>query len=65
MSDSDINEDCTTWYSAIKGMLDHHAPLKTRRVKSKRLHEWFNEEILESRKQRDRNKPIGNWSEYR
>ena len=65
MSDSDINEDCTAWYSAIKGLLDHHAPLKTRRVKSKRLPEWFSEEILESRKQRDRNKQIGNWSEYR
>ena len=65
MSDSDINEDCTAWYSAIKRLLDHHAPLKTRRVKSKRLPEWFSEEILESRKQRDRNKQIGNWSEYR
>ena len=65
MSDSDINEDCTAWYSAIKRLLDHHAPLKTRRVKSKRLPEWFSEEILESRKQRDRNKQIGNWPEYK
>ena len=56
MSDSDINEDCTAWYSAIKRLLDHHAPLKTRRVKSKRLPEWFSEDILESRKLRDRNK---------
>ena len=24
MSDSDINEDCTAWYSAIKRLLDHH-----------------------------------------
>ena len=59
MSDSDINEDCTAWYLAIKRLLDNHAPLKTRRVKSKRLSEWFNEEILESRKQRDRKLEVG------
>ena len=65
MSDSDINEDCTAWYLAIKRLLDHHAPLKTIKVKSKRLPEWFNEAILETRKLRDRNKQIGYWSEYK
>ena len=53
MPETDINEDSTAWYSAIKVQLDHHAPFKRRRVKSKRLPEWFNEEILESRKQRE------------
>ena len=42
MPETDFNEDCTAWYSAIKKQLDHHALLKSRRVKSKRLPEWFN-----------------------
>ena len=41
--ESDIDEDRTTWYSAIKRPLDGHVPLKTKqKVKLKRLPEWFN-----------------------
>lgn len=63
--ESDINKDCTAWYSAIQRQLDRHAPLKTKRVKSKRLLEWFNQEMFETRKLRDRSKQIGNWSDYK
>ena len=38
--DSDINEACSTWIKTIPHQLDHHAPLKSRRVKHKRLPEW-------------------------
>ena len=37
--DSDINEACFTWIKTIQHQLDHHAPVKSRRVKHKRLSE--------------------------
>ena len=43
--DSDINEACSTWIKTIQHQLDHHAPVKSRRVKQKRLPEWSNQEI--------------------
>lgn len=63
--DSDINEDCACWVSAITRQLDRHAPLKIRRVKSNRLPEWFNEDIAEARKLRDINKRLKNWATYK
>ena len=34
---SDINDDLMIWYSIFLKHLDHHAPYKTKRVKSKKL----------------------------
>ena len=36
---SDINEACSTWIKTIQHQLDHNAPVKSRRVKHKRLPE--------------------------
>ena len=63
--DSDINEACFTWIKTIQHQLDHHAPVKARRVKHKRLPEWSNQEILTTRKLRDISKRHGNWPDYK
>ena len=60
--DSDINE---AWIKTIQHQLDHNAPVKSRRVKHKRLPEWSNQEILTTRKLRDISKRHGNWSDYK
>ena len=63
--DSDINEACFTWIKTIQHQLDHHAPVKSRRVKHKRLPEWSNQEIMTTRKLRDISKRHGNWPDYK
>ena len=45
--------------------LDKHAPIKTRRVKSKRLPDWFTSDILNARRTRDYYKRAKNWSQYK
>ena len=40
-------------------------PVKSRRVKHKRLPEWSNQEILTTRKLRDISKRHGNWPDYK
>ena len=62
---SDINEACSTLIKTIQHQLDHHAPVKSRRVKHKRLPEWSNQEILTTRKLRDISKRHGNWPDYK
>ena len=44
--------------------LDRHAPVKTRRVKNKRLPDWLTQEILDTRKLRDNKKKLKNWADY-
>ena len=63
--DSDINEACFTWIKTIQHQLDHHVPVKSRRVKHKRLPEWSDQEILTTRKLRDISKRHGNWPDYK
>ena len=63
--DSDINEACFTWIKTIQHQLDHHAPVKSRIVKHKRLPEWSNQEILTTRKLRDISKRHGNWPDFK
>ena len=63
--DCAINEACSTWIKTIQHQLDHHAPVKSRRVKQKRLPEWSNQEILKTRKLSDISKRHGNWSDYK
>ena len=55
----------TTWFSVIQNHLDRHAPLKTRRVKSKRMPEWFTPDIRDARKLRDHYKRSKNWSKFK
>ena len=62
---SNINDDCSLWLGIIQSQLDRHAPIKSRRVKYKRLPDWSNQEILTTRKLRDISKRQGNWSDYK
>ena len=50
---SHIDEDFDIWSSIIVKHLNNHAPFKTKRVKSKRLPEWFTADILEMQNKRD------------
>ena len=52
-------------YSIIINQLDRYAPIKQRRVKSRRLPDWYTPEIGEARKIRDKYKHSKNWSEYK
>ena len=65
LSQSDINEDVDSWYAIINKHLNRHAPIKTRRVKSKRLPDWFTPEIMKARKNRDNSKNKNNWTDYK
>ena len=49
----DINDDLVIWYSIVLKHQNHHQPYKTKRVKSKKLPEWYNDEISLTRKKRD------------
>ena len=62
---SDINDDLMIWYSIFLKHLDHHTPYKTKRVKSKKLPDWYNDEIAATRKRRDACKRRHLWPEYK
>ena len=62
---SDINDDISNWYGILVKHLDRHAPFKTKRVKTKHLPEWYNDEIAFARKQRDNYKRRKSWSEFK
>ena len=64
-SNSDINDDVTIWYNILLKHLDFHAPCKTKRVKTKHLPDWYNDEIASARKLRDNCKRRNLWSEYK
>ena len=53
LSNNNVDDDFTLWLSIVQGKLDKHAPIKTRRVKSKRLPDWFTPDILSARRTRD------------
>ena len=42
---SNINDDISAWYAIVLKHLNKHAPHKSKRVKNKRLPDWYNEEI--------------------
>lgn len=64
-NESDINDDLSVWYRIVLNHIDHHAPIKTRRVKTKKLPDWYNEEIASARQKRDMCKRKKLWSEYK
>lgn len=61
----DINHDMQLWYSLVLKQLDKHAPVKHKRVKTSRLPEWLNEDIINAQKQRDNCKRLKQWSQYK
>ena len=60
-----VEDDFESLYSIIINQLDRYAPIKQRRVKSRRLPDWYTPEIGEARKIRDKYKHSQNWSEYK
>ena len=60
-----LDEDFSNWYSIIMNILDKHARIKTKRVKTKRLPDWFTPEITHIQKLRDNAKRHKMWSDYR
>ena len=65
VSESDIETDLASWYDILLRRLDQHAPFKNKRVKTKRLPPWYNPDIAQARKNRDLNKKLHNWAQYR
>ena len=64
-SKSDINEDISILYSILLKQLECHAPYKIKRVKTKQLPDWYNDEIAHARKMRDNCKRRKLWSDYK
>ena len=60
-----VNSDFVVWSSIILKHLDKHAPIKTKRVKTKRLPDWFNQDIVKMQKLRDTCKRLKQWTEYK
>ena len=60
-----INGDLEVWSSIILKHLNKHAPIKTKRVKTKRLPDWFTQDIVLMQKQRDNCKRLKQWTEYK
>jgi exonuclease III len=53
------------WYQKFNFVLDKHAPLKTKRVKSQTLPRWLTPEIMSAMKERDACKKAGRHAEYK
>ena len=45
--------------------LNKHAPIKTKRVKTKRMPIWFTQDIVQMQNARDNSKRLKQWTEYR
>ena len=41
LSESNIEDDLSTWYKMLTKQLDQHATIKSKRVKSNHMPEWF------------------------
>ena len=65
LCNSNVDDEFAFWFSIIQNQLDRHAPIKTRRVKSKRLPEWFTSDILIARRMRDNLMRVKNWTQYK
>ena len=50
---STVDEDFAVWHNIIMKHLNNHAPIKNKRVKCKRLPDWFSPEITHMQKRRD------------
>ena len=60
-----VEDDFNAWFSIILKNLDMHAPFKNRRVKGKRLPDWFTSDIIEMQRKRDTSKRLKQWDNYR
>ena len=64
-SQSHVDDDFTKCFSVFQIHLDRHAPLKTKRAKSKRMPEWFIPDIRGTQKVRDHYKRSKKWSKFK
>ena len=62
---SSIDEDLNVWYSFLLKHLNNHAPIKSKRVKSKRMPDWFTPDIIQMQSLRDKTKRLKQWSDHR
>ena len=62
---SSIDEDLNIWYSFLFKHLNNHAPIKSKRVKSKRMPDWFTPDIIQMQSLRDKTKRLKQWSDHR
>ena len=60
-----VDTDMTVFSSLLINSLDKHAPIKSKRVKTKRLPDWFTTDIRKMQKLRDRCKRLKQWAEYK
>ena len=60
-----MDEDFTIWYAFFLQQLDNHAPTRNKRVKTKRLSEWFTPQISQAQELRDNSKLLKNWADYK
>lgn len=60
-----VEDDLVAWPSLILKHLSNHAPVKTKRVKTKRLPDWFTPEITHMQSLRDNCKRLKQWTEYK
>ena len=60
-----IDEDFTCWSSLILKQLNNRAPVKGKRVKTKRLPERFTPDITHMQRLRDKSKRIKQWGDYK
>ena len=60
-----IDDDMLTLSSILLKHLNKHTPLKAKRVKNKRLPDWFNPQIIETQWLRGECKQHNQWAEYR
>lgn len=52
-------------YSIILKHLNRHVPIKTKRVKTKRMPNWFTLDFIQMQKLRDNYKRLKQWTEYK
>ena len=52
-NNNDANKALETWYSLFLEILNKHAPEVQRLIKKQKQPDWFNDEICQTRKQRD------------
>ena len=60
-----VDEDFTIWYAILLQQLDNHAPIRNKRVKTKRLPEWFTPQISQTQELGDNSKRLKNWADYK
>ena len=60
-----VDDDFSNWSNLIITRLDNHAPIKTLRVKHRRLPEWFSPDITHMQRLRDDSKRKKNWSDFK